>query len=244
MISITILKVFHEGDEARKVLPYVLGCDAFGVEHACLTAPAAEATEARWKQLLAMDLSRSAFWKELERSGGTRNGGRDKGYADTLTDYLYRNRRPLYHLERMTPEESAQTAQLFEDAESLYWQGIDLLLAGNDRGPAWCYKGMQMKVESYNIRDRHMATTIEGLEESLRTFWPCLARKETIRYAAIVGRKHQPEQFTTTPLTIVDLPPRHVSAEGAIHYEAERLVQEGASQEQVTHVLRRLRNKP
>jgi hypothetical protein len=84
MLDVTVLKVEHQGvSEARKLIPYIEGCDIISPEGMAITREFAEKCENSWENLLDSGISRSRFLDSSEPRISLATSDQ-KSYADRV----------------------------------------------------------------------------------------------------------------------------------------------------------------
>lgn len=108
MLDLKILKVEHETEEeACKLDPYIAHCDIFGLEHQLCTEDLAARAENSWERTLTQGFSPAQF--RVSAQSGLEN--LPKGLYEhmaTVRSHLYRSKKPIWFLERFSPEESEE----------------------------------------------------------------------------------------------------------------------------------------
>lgn len=203
-LSVSLLKVYHLGmDEARKVLPYTQKCDIFSLESMGMTDDAARTEEAEWLGLIGRnDVSRNLFSTSLKETKDRTNGPNIVRYCDTVMEYIFRQKIPIWHTERYATEREADTIlRLSYDSNKMFWQGIDALSRGAINGYFDRFKRfMEYAMQRDNLRDQNIGHNLSSAEEKIRADFPTLREKELIRLALFLGYSHTPEKHTPIPI--------------------------------------------
>ncbi len=211
MIEVTILKVQHVGeDEARKLLPYVQNCDVYSPENPYATERISASWEAGFEQ--ASKLNRTQFSKVIQALLNSMRPD-DFAYFVKQYDYLYRAKRPLWFLERCSPEERQKVQSVVDSAKNANAGALSALERGQlEDFMGNCSSFLRLEAESFSQRDMIMGRTIQTAEEQIRSRYAQLRDREPLRYVAAVGALHSPEKHTSIPVKVVDLwnPPKTV----------------------------------
>ncbi len=201
MLDITLLKVEHKGElEAKKLLPYIEKCDVFAPEAAGEIAVRAMHLEKTWYGQL--NLSRSRVAPILAKNYSS-HPPLMADYNIKRDDYLFRNKKPLYYLEKW-PEGSSLNDR-FAFHHSLMGAALDRL----SRRDITSFlntssQAIEVLANLVKLRDRHIAENITNAEHHIRTVYPRLT-KSTLSLVAEIGLAHNPQIYTTLPLSIIDL---------------------------------------
>lgn len=238
MLEAIVLKVRHTGmQEARKLLPHILSCDVFGPEYACLTEESARSVEGLWDGVLATGMSRSRLKRLLEEMEPVAKLPADQvAYSNQMFEYLFRNRKPIYHLERFSLQESLALNAKFAEVTLARREAAALVRAGRvEEGVARWHAATREEIAMNDVRDEHMAQQLLCAEERLRERYPQLG--ETIHFPFIVGSMHRPEAYAEVPVVslIGDCPPQEMLA-----LELEAKVRSGYPVEELVPLYREL----
>lgn len=234
MLEVTILKTNHAGvEEARKLLPYVQGSDAFGLELEATTKDRAKVFEESWARVLKSDISRTGFLRQLDSISNCPIPS-FKDYLDKAFDYMFRSRTPLYYAERWNNEDDAsKPIRMRILGFEQYMLGLEMINHGKEiEGIQKCYDGAKMQVVSAIERDKNIAENLETAEESLREIYPTLRDVDPIRLGIQIGRSHQPERYSKLPFRIIRLDADFKQADKIIK-KIDELIYDGASCEEV-----------
>lgn len=196
MLKTKILKVIHHGAaEAKKLLPYIKGCDVFSPEHAALKTLLAIDLEWRWRMALSSDWSRTRFRKETARLQEGQSE-EDRAYVATMNDYLFCEKKPVWFLERFDPKTSADLeAKAFQGnqfgnvaLQALQRKNVQDFLDFN-------YESWRLLEEICQTRDPHIAQNLLSAEESIKAFYPKLQSRTDLNLCVTIGGSHRIETY-------------------------------------------------
>lgn len=213
-IQITLLKVRHYGEsEAKKLAEHISTCDVYGPEAPFSTELDASGIEDCWETLLSSNLSRSALREHFEQPGAYKRYSPSNidaeqmiVYDRKMRDYLYRSKKPLWHLERFSQFDSIKARQLFKRAKTMKRDSTTLLCNGDlDGFFAHYWKGLEDNSESIRLRDCNMEQNISVAECRIRERYPQLRDKDPLVYVAHMGGQHTPENYTPIRVTVRNL---------------------------------------
>ena len=208
MLEITLLKVEHQTvGEARRLLPYIKECDVFGPESALLSRQDAEYTDRNWEERITKDISRTAFLKDLtETLARTEPHPGILAYKQKLFDYLFTEKKLLWHPERHPDEQRTRILAWKEGSTRRNRLAVDSLMTGDsDQFFAYTWEEVAMLETLVGERDKEMARQFTDAEPNIRHRYPALAGKEPLRYAAFMGAAHKPERYMAKKPRIVPL---------------------------------------
>jgi len=211
MLDVTLLKVFHRGeDNARRMLPYVSGCDVYSIEASCCSEQMATTLEKEWKNE-RLKLSRTQFLKLMERDmNSVQRNEEAKRFGLKLRDYVFRAGKPIVMVERFSTEESRKLLAYMTMALTRIANATALLAEEKlDSFIVEMRKGVAVLAFVSKARDRHIGATISGIESKIRADHPELAGKDTIQLTMSLGGVHEPEKHCTIPIRVIDLSMDH-----------------------------------
>jgi len=210
MLKITVLQTAHEGDQARKLIPYVRACDVYSSEAHGLSDANAHMLEREWLGLLSAETTRT----KASRAIGTFVSGfqveSHRKYTQTELDYVWRNRKPLFFVERWRGES--------DDPEILnepVYQGQRMIVEGEgliadgrvSEGVNKWHKGVKIISGAGDRRDRDIADNVLEAEPRIRDLTSHLRTKDQICLTINLGGSHKIERYLRMPVNIVDLCP-------------------------------------
>ena len=241
MLEITLLKVNHFGErQARKLLPYIMDCDAFSQEAFGLTEDSATENEKNWRDLIESEISRS-------RVVSTFCPGEDKHprvleYLMKVSDYLFRQKRPQFYTERWRNSgELMKMRRLAEEGSFVEDRGLTKISQGDyEEGISLFYEGVKKIMASSRMRDKNIAGNLGTAEGILRANYPRFADKNKIKLTLELGSFHRPEKYTSLPIKVVYL---HDSGSYndmlKLQEASTRLIRRGISLSRLTPLLRK-----
>lgn len=143
--------------------------------------------------MLTKDISRSRF-HDIS-SIPLLDEGR-KAYIAKVNDYLFRNKRLLWCVERFTAEEAKVVQGIHEKSDTLARQASRMLMQQNLEVFFSLYHAHLSELNNeYVVRDKEMGRNFTEAEERLRSFYSSLKEKQPIRYTQFVGALHEPEKY-------------------------------------------------
>lgn len=211
MLEVTLLKVFHRGeDNARRMLPYVSGCDVYSIESSCCTEQMAVTLEKEWKNE-RLKLSRTQFLRLMERDMNSVQRNEDAlKFGLKIRDYVFRAGKPIAIVERFSTEETRRLLSYMTMALTRTNKAHALLSEGKlDGFMVEMKKGVAILAHVAKVRDMHIAENISSMEGALRLQNPELREKETIHLTVSLGGAHEPEKYCKIPIRVVDLSKDH-----------------------------------
>jgi len=203
MITYTILKTHHSGEQnARKLWPHIRACSVYAPESAFSTLENARRTERGWKNFLQSNLSIKQVRRILERTYGTDEGDIFSVMRD---ERLYREKKPIIHLESFDPRTAEEHQTADDKAEALCHEGLMQIFKGYElQGLDTYVTGERIMNNVIDQRDGHIARNLEKIEDLVQDVYPSL--KDTpIKLCVEIGSAHNPEKYTNLPIETVDL---------------------------------------
>jgi hypothetical protein len=208
MLEATLLKVRHSikawdtyMEEARKLLPYIKGCDAFAPETRLASTTLAQSQIKNWKRILRG--SRTGLFKSIDYVA---RGSEEEDYVAKILDYMFRDRKPLIYLERWPEKDSTELKRQQSEYDSYSIDAQENLLNGNiSRFLTLSTKSFQILVDLIKARDEHIGANVSLAESMLREEYPHLAPQEPMRLSFCLGMLHRPDRYVKIPITVVDL---------------------------------------
>jgi len=208
MLEVTILKVEHQGStEARKLLPYIQQCDVFGPESAFLLETDAAYTEKNWADVIKSDISRTQFMKySSDMIGKTEKNPGIIAYKLKIYDYLFREKKPIWHPERYSENERKIILAPTAEGTRLDRLLFSCLMADKiDEFFDYAWKSFGIQNTQTVQRDQHIAKQLALAETRIKNHYTELAKKDPLKYALFVGLAHEPEKYIDHPVSVVDL---------------------------------------
>ena len=207
MLEVTILKVEHDTEEsAQKLLPYIKKCDVYAPERAFLTIGDAEVIEQKFKGLLSLNLNKNKLYEILEQSPYNTVYPE---FSRKEWEYLYRERKCLWHVERFLPEEEEKGTERCNILYAII-EKVELeLLDGNIEEYLKEFRNhLLLQEQICEQRDIHIAQNLASAEENIRKRYPQLAEKESISLCVALGADHRVEELypTAVPVYLLDAP--------------------------------------
>jgi len=212
MLEITILKVVHAGEEeAKKLLPYIKDCHVYALEAAGSTENNAQFAEKSWENTLKAGVSRSKIKEKYELAKDI-GDVEIKKYGLKELDYLARQGRKLYFVERFTPEESTVVWQLRAEADTYWDNAQQQFLLQNFAGYySNLRKNLCTELEIDLLRDQEIAKNMASAENRIRTRYPEFSAENPLMLAVRIGARHSPEKYLrTSPELKIIIPPELV----------------------------------
>ena len=196
MLETTILKVTHAGEEeARKLLPYIQNCHVYAPEAATQTEEGAQTAENIWENILKKDISWSKV-KEAHETTYNREDSELRAYRLKENNYLLRQKRKPWYLERFTQQESDLVWQLKDRADlSLRYGKKALLQESFNEYFSFIKQNIHHYSEMDEMRDKEIARNIVQAEERIRARYPELAEINPLQFVVRIGCLHQPEKY-------------------------------------------------
>lgn len=207
MLEVTILKGKHDTeDDAKKLLPYIKQCDVYAPESALLLRSEAEKREDVFEKVLAQDLNRNELNVLLEKMEiKSSYHYHYPKYNRKQNEYLYREKKPLWYVERRTSDESAKGWEMRNNADVILKDAFITFLGGNIEGYLQLFrKRLLLQEELRELRDAHIAVTLASAEDAIRARYFRLAKKEKISFCVSLGAIHRVEDLYL-PVQIVSL---------------------------------------
>ena len=201
MIEITILKTRHGTlEDAKKLLPWITKSDAWGVEAFGFAGENAEKEEDSFHEWYNhsrsqfLEMARDVYKKSLCGMGE---------YNIKLWDYLFRNKKPIYILERLP---SSVTKNLKKNM-------VEYLILGDiaqnklkERKIEDFLENLRLSLVGFesmrDLRDIEIGKNLDNAEEYLRRKHPFLRELKTINLSVSVGAMHHPENFMKSPCMV------------------------------------------
>ena len=213
MLEVTILKTTHATEkEARKLLPYISGCDGFSVESALMSESDALLGEKNWRLFLESGMSRSRFNREFSENLVIRNPVRlghhpiISTYISKMYDYLYTSKKPIVYLERFSTEEYNRLWPMMKEGLILVSMGLAFISGGReDEGLEKCLAGYKIKNYISYVRDRQIGQRLICAEDLLKASYPNVEFPPKIELCVQIGFTHNPQSFSTVPASVVNL---------------------------------------
>ena len=219
-IEITLLKIRHESvEDARKLIPYIEGCDVLSPEDSGITEEQARESEDSWEYIVNSGLSRTKFSETVERRLSPVPPSQ-KPYAERLQDYLFRNGRLIWSAERFSQQESEELRRLDKERGSILTYALDALKQAQlDRFFGRYWEAINTRRKMNLLRDQHIGKNLDAAEGQIRDRYSRLANKSSLKFVVLIGRMHYPERYTTLPVEIHDLTDKSIK----LAYECETL---------------------
>ena len=211
MLEVTILKGEHGTEEdAQKLLPYIKKCDVYAPECAFLTRGEAEIEEQVFEQLLSLNLNRNKLYELLEQSQtNVHHYYNYPKFGIKEREYLYQERKRLWHVERFLPEEAENGMATHNTGAVILIEAARKFLEGNIEEYLKKFRNHLLLLEQIcEQRDIHIAQNLASAEENIRKRYPQLAEKESISLCVALGADHRVEKLypTAVPIYLLDAP--------------------------------------
>lgn len=204
MLEVTVLKVQHKGiGGARKMLPHIQACDVFCPEMPWATEDKAGAWENGYEQ--ALRLQRTAFLRIVEQNLSHIDDTM-RPYFIKQYDYLYKSQRPIWILERATPEEYQAMREVHNQSKAERAMAYKHLVRSElDEYLNHCWRSIQLQAETFTIRDAIIGKILDTSETRIRERYPQLRDKDVIQLTASIGALHTFEDHTVLDCTPIPL---------------------------------------
>ena len=208
MIEMHILKVGHSGvRKASELAPYIQRCDIYAPENAAMSEEYAAKFEAIWEKAISNDVGAAESYNKLAKSmGAWCSSNPSKISGDwLLTEFgiLYDAKKPLWFLERWDTESSKRLNDHFDQTLTHFREANQRFRAGDiEQALKFMPSFWQTFNESNIMRDKHIAQQIEKCERRIRSRYPSLATREPLCFTACLGGMHNPELYTSLPVSV------------------------------------------
>lgn len=213
MLEITVLKTLHEGQkEARKLVEHIQACDVYSSETYGLSDKYATTLEGRWLDLLAPGIKRTKARQAIQQFTSSFDVRSHRDYAQTELDYVWRNGKPLFFIERFLEGDSElqEVNALIGRGQEMTYEGARLIKGepGNTEiGAKHWYEGMKMMLQAVDRRDQRIARSLSEAEPKLRVLTSELGVRDPIRLTINIGGAHRFERYLELPVEVIDLHP-------------------------------------
>lgn len=235
VLEVKVLKVEHEGvKEARKTIPFIQDADVVSPEVALMPEEAAKSFESFWNHALSSGWTwdRPRFQAGLKERIPCYNSGGIKQFFDKVYEYAYRSGKSLFFLERSLPEKTEKIKKKINEligsgaTRKMILQGdLDVLLR-------YTWNSNSEFIKANDSRDKIMGSNISAAEEYLRTNYPGLRDKSTIKLVTCVGSMHSPERYTNVQCVVHDLHPHQ-----SYGHQLIKAIMDGKSLDEAKHTL-------
>ncbi len=218
MLEATIVKIKHEGEKrARKLLPFIQTADVYSPESAAGSEPQARQVELELEVGFST-FSRTKFNETIRRAYGNHPIDQQE-YVVKQFDYLHGSKKPIWYVERFTPEEAAEVQSLWAKTNQTKSSAGNLLERGHiDDFLNIYWDGLELDTRVNLRRDLQMGEQISKAEKGIRKRYPQLHEKENIHLVVNVGAFHFPERYTEVQCTPVDL----VDDKNSVEYKLDQ----------------------
>jgi len=215
MLEVTILKGKHDTeDDAKKLLTYLRQCDVYAPESALLLKSEAERREDVFEKLLTQDLSRNRLTVLLEKmEESASHHSHYPKYNRKQSEYMYRQKKLLWYVERCTSEEAVKGWEMHDKADEFLKEAFMSLLEGNFEGYLQMFRmRLLLQDDLRELRDGHIAATLASAEEALKDRYPKLAEKEKISLCVSLGSIHWVEEMypSAKSFSLLDAPKKAI----------------------------------
>ena len=205
MLEATIVKTKHEGElRAKKLYPFIQRSDVYAPESAASSEPQARQMELEL-EVGFHQLSRARFNEIIRRAYGQYPSDQ-REYVVKQFDYLHGLKKPIWYVERFTPEEAAEILGLWTKANQTKSSAGRLLEQGDVSGFLNLYwDGLELDSQVNRRRDSQIGEQISKAEKRIRERYIQLNGKEKIHLVVNIGAFHLPESYTEVRCTSVGL---------------------------------------
>lgn len=202
VLELRILKVVHSTEEqAKKLLPHIQWADIVGIENAYCSESEAVQSENGW--LSYLKLSRTRCLKAVRADLAHMSEG-EQDYFLKFSDYMYRNQRPIYLIERFPDQAVQELRQDGFEKERKEKETLSLLVNGHiDDFLKEVMIHFEKMFSGVHLRDKNMANILNNAEQNIRARYASLKNKPVIKMVAPMGMGHEPEKYINFPFEIV-----------------------------------------